>query len=303
MRGHRDYSWTPCFFYGEANMCNMRVLALVAVVTLLAAGLRAQADYETTRIADGVYQFRYQGHNGFFVVTDDGVVAVDPISTTAAGHYAAEIQRVAPGARLRAIVYSHDHADHATGARVLQDVFGGEVPIIAQENASAKLAGAGPDLPAPDVTFSDRMALHWGGRAIELHHLGNSHSDNMLVVLLPEERIAFAVDFVSNDRVGFQELPDFHFPEFFTALERLSELEFDTIVFGHGLPGDRASIARQQQYYAALRSAVEEAVEQGWTEDEAAARVRLPEYASWGQYEAWFPGNVRAIYRWLASQQ
>ena len=281
----------------------MRVLFFIAVTVLSATSVLAQGEYDTTRIADGVYQFRYQGHNGFFVVTSDGVIAIDPISTTAAKHYAAEIKRVAPGARLSAIVYSHDHADHATGARVLQDAFGERVPIIAQENATAKLANAGPDLPAPTVTFAERMILRFGGRAIELHFLGKSHSDNMLVALLPEERIAFAVDFASNDRVGFQELPDFHFPDFFEALEQLEALEFDTIVFGHGPSGDKASITRQRQYYAALRSATQRGVDQGWTEDQAAERVRLPEYASWDQYEAWFPMNVQAIYRWLANEQ
>ena len=204
---------------------------------------------------------------------------------------------------MSAIVYSYDHADHATGARVLQDAFGERAPITAQENAATKLANAGPDLPVPTVTFTERMTLRFGGRAIELHFLGKSHSDNMLVALLPEERIAFAVDFASNDRVGFQELPDFHFPDFFDALERLERLEFDTIVFGHGPSGDKASIARQRKYYAALRSATQGAVDQGWTEDQAAERVRLQEYASWDQYEAWFPMNVRAIYRWLADEQ
>lgn len=278
----------------------MRPVTLLFLLAFSSAPVLAQ-DFATTRIADGVYEFRFLSHNGFLVVTDDGVVVVDPISTRAASRFAAEIKRVAPGARLRAVVYSHDHADHATGARVLMDAFGERVPVIAQENAAAKLVNAGPDLPTPDVTFADRMTLHFGGRAIELHYLGKSHSDNMLVVLVPDVRVAFAVDFVSNDRVGYQDLPDYHFPDFYGSLERLMTLEFDTIVFGHGPPGDAAAVRRQGRYYAALRAAVQQAIDHGWTEDEAAERVRLPQYESWGQYEAWFPMNVRAIYRSLAA--
>ena len=278
----------------------MRPITLLCLLAFSGAPVLAQ-DFETTRIADGVYQFRFQSHNGFLVVTDGGVVAVDPISTQAASHFAAEIERVAPGARLRAVVYSHDHADHATGARALMDAFGERVPVIAQDNAAARLANAGPDLPAPDVTFTDRMTLHFGGRAIELHYLGKSHSDNMLVVLVPDVRVAFAVDFVSNDRVGYRDLPDYYFPDFYGALERLMTLEFDTIVFGHGPPGDPAAVQRQGRYYGALRAAVQQAIDNGWTEDEAAERVRLPQYESWGQYEAWFPLNVRAIYRSLVT--
>ncbi len=284
-------------------------MKLLAGAILLSAGfspaLGAQTpEYEATRIAEGVYQFRYRSHNGFFVVAGDGVVAVDPISVEAASRYAEEIRRVAPGAKLHAVVYSHDHADHATGANVLRRELGPDAPIIAHVAAHAKIAAAAnPDLPPPTLTFSDRLTLHFGGRAVELHYLGKSHSDNLIVVLLPAERIAFAVDFASHDRVGFRDLPDYHFPDFFDALARLEELPFERIVFGHGPPGDKESVVRQRRYYADLREAVEQAVRRGLSEDQAAAEVRLPQYESWGGYAEWFPLNVRAMYRWLASQR
>ena len=58
---------------------------------------------------------------------------------------------------------------------------------------------------------------------------------------------------------------------------------------------------RQISYYDALRTEVRRAVEAGWTEDRAAAEVRLPEYGAWGQYGAWFPLNVRGVYRWMSA--
>lgn len=102
----------------------------------------------------------------------------------------------------------------------------------------------GDDRPPPDVTFSDEMTLRFGGRAIELHYLGRSHTDNLIVTFLPEERIAFAVDFVSNDRVGFRDLPGWYFDEFYVALDLLMEIPFETMVFGHGDVGDRGTIER-----------------------------------------------------------
>ncbi len=285
-------------------MRQILAVGLVALVLLPQTSVAQVPEFETSRIADGVYQFRYRGHNGLFVVTSDGVVAIDPINTQASAHYAAEIKRVAPGQPLLAIVYSHDHADHATGANVLRSAFDSEGPVIAHTNAAPKVAAAGSaDLPVPDLTFSDKLTLHFGGRPLELHYLGKSHSDNMVIAYLPEDKVAFAVDFVSNDRVGYGELPDYHFPEFFESLSRLLELEFETIVFGHGPSGDRAAVERQVSYYNDLRNAVAGAVEKGWTEDEAAERVKLPAYEGWGQYDEWFPMNVRAIYRWLKSEQ
>lgn len=277
-------------------------LAALCLLALPAGELVAQQDFETTEIADGVFQFRWRAHNGFFVDTPQGVIAIDPISVEAAAQYAEEIRKALPGKSLVAVGYSHDHADHATGALALISEFGGNAPIIAHENAIPKiLAAANADLPVPTLTFSDRMVMS-PGRTVEFHYLGRNHSDNSMVVYVPDVKVAFVVDFASNDRVGFRELPDYHFPEFFTSLSRLLELDFETVVFGHGPPGDRAAVRRQIDYYDDLRTAVLHAVDEGLTEDQAADQISLPEYASWVQYEAWLPLNVRAIYRWIAGR-
>ena len=282
----------------------MHRFTLVALAASLTATplVAQQPPFETTKIADGVHQFRWQGHNAFFVVTDAGVVAVDPISLEAAATYAAEIKRVAPGKPLRAIVYSHHHSDHATGAGVLRRAFGGNAPIIAHANARARIL-AQPDtaLPPPDSTFTDRLVLDDANRPVELRFLGRTHSDNMIVAYLPRQKIAFAVDFVSNDRVGYRDLPDTFYPDHFETLRRLQALDFERIVFGHGAPGDKAAVDRQVRYYDDLRAAVAAAIARGASEDEAARTVQLPQYQQWGSYAEWFPLNVRGVYRGLAA--
>ncbi|HEU4720707.1 MAG TPA: MBL fold metallo-hydrolase [Gemmatimonadaceae bacterium] len=278
-----------------------RILVAIAA-SLAAAPLGAQQPrFETTTIVDGVYQFRWQGHNAFFVVTDAGVVAVDPISLEAAATLAAEIKRVAPGKPLRAIAYSHHHADHASGAAVLRRAFGGTAPIIAHANARPRLL-AQPDtaLPAPDVTFADQLTLHDAARPIELRFLGRAHSDNMIVAYLPQQKVVFAVDFVSNDRVGYRDLPDWFFPDHFDTLRRLQALDYQRIVFGHGAPGDKSTVDRQVRYYDDLRAAVSAAIARGASEEEAARTVQLPQYQQWGSYAEWFPLNVRGVYRGLS---
>ena len=258
------------------------------------------AEISHIEVADRVYQFNAGSHNAFFVDTDGGVIAFDPISVEAAAGLATAIRSAAPGKPLAAIVYSHSDADHATGAPVLQQAFGGDAPIIAQERAFPIItAGGDPDLPPPDLTFADNLTLRFGGRPIELHYLGPSHTDNLLVALVPDQGVLFAVDFVSNDRVGYRDLPGWHFDDLYVALDRLMDLPFETVVFGHGAVGDRATIQRQLAYYSDLRDAVQEAIDQGLSEEQAMEQVRLDDYAHWGQYEAWFPMNVGAVYRWL----
>ena len=287
-------------------MVSLATRAVLAVCLSLATamGAAAQDRYETTEIADGVHQFRWLFHNAMFVTTDDGVVVFDTIGVDAARQLAAEIQRTAPGSPLAAIVYSHSDADHATGAAALAEAMGQTgVPIIAHELAVAPIeARASADQPAPTITFADKLRFRMGGRWIELHYLGPSHTDNIAVAYIPDVAVAFAVDFVSNDRPGYQDLATWHFPEFFDAVSGLLGIPFETIVFGHGPPGDRTAIQRQIAYYDDLTAAVRDAVANGLTEDEAAERVRLDAYAGWGNYDQWFPLNVRGLYRWLAGE-
>ena len=273
-----------------------------SLATILPGAAHAQAAWETTEVAVDLYKFRWQNHNGIFLVTDDGVLAVDPINVDAARRMASDIRRVAPGAALAAIVYSHSDADHATGAQALMDEMGqADVPIIAHERAVAPiLERADPAQPLPTVTFAERMEVRLGGREVELHYLGRGHTDNMIVPYFADAGVAFAVDFVANDRMGYQDLPGWYFPDFFDAVSGLLRLPFDTIVFGHGPDGDRASIQRQIAYYDDLTAAVRDALARGWSEDQAAGEIRLAQYSDWDQYETWFPLNVRGVYRWLA---
>ena len=99
-----------------------------------------------------------------------------------------------------------------------------------------------------------------------------------------------------------EDLATWYFPEAFDAVSGLLGIPFETVVFGHGPPGDRASIQRQIAYYDDLRTAVRDAVAAGWTEEQAAERIRLDAYSAWGNYEQWLPLNVRGVYRWLAAE-
>ena len=255
-------------------------------------------------VAPGVHVFEYDGYNTLFVVTDEGVVAFDPLSVQAAEALATEIAHVAPGALLLAVVYSHHHDDHAPGAAVLRTRLGPTAPIVAHRNAVPRIrARSDPDTPLPTVTFSERATLHFGGVPIELHFLGAGHSDNNLVAVLPTRRLAFAVDFVAADRVAFRDFPGTVFPDLFDTVERLGQLEFETIVFGHGPDGDRSTVQRQVAYYTALRQAVSAAVEAGLSEDEAAGTVELPGFRDFGQYDEWFELNVRGLYRWMVAER
>lgn len=269
---------------------------LLAVISLPVSAAGQASQYETTRIADGVYMFRYQSHNSMFVVTGQGVIVFDPISVEAARVYRSEIERTT-AEPIRAIVYSHHHADHISGAAELAE----DVPIIAHARALEHLrAEPDADIALPTVVFADSMILRAGSKTIELRYLGRNHSDNSIVAYLPGQRLIFAVDFVARDRVGYRDLPGFYLPDLWMSLERLQHLNYDTALFGHGEPGTKGDVYEQIGYWTDLRRTIESMIRAGLSEEEAVSTIELPAYEDWGGYGDWFKMNALTVYRHYA---
>ncbi len=108
------------------------------------------------------------------------------------------------------------------------------------------------------------------------------------------------MDFVSNDRVAYRDLPDFYLPDLWESLERLQLIEYSTAVFGHGEPGTKADVYEQISYWTDLRRSIESMIRAGLSEDEAVEAIELPAYQDWGGYPDWFKMNTRTVYRYYS---
>ena len=125
----------------------------------------------------------------------------------------------------------------------------------------------------PQVTLSERMTFHRGGREIQLHFLGRGHTGGDVVVFLPKEKIVFTGDLLVQ---GPSYMGDGFVDEWIATLDRLKELDFELIVPGHGVPfRDRAYIDYAQAYLRDAWNAVTELRASGVSALEAALRVDL----------------------------
>ena len=279
-------------------------LPLVLAGWLLALALDAWAqssrpDDEITKLADDVYLFRHQFHQSIFITTSDGVVVTDPISGDAAAWLKAEITKLTDKP-VRYVVYSHHHSDHITGGTA----FAGGAAFVSHAAARAYIADAADPLtPVPTLTFSDRMFIDLGGRRVELIYTGKNHSDNSLVVLLPKERILFAVDFIPVETVAYRTMRSDYPDDWIESLKRVEQLDFDTLVPGHGKVGRKEHVRMFRDYLEDLRTAVIEQIKKGANLEQAKQSVRLPKYENWGRYADWFPENVEGMYRYYSQGQ
>ncbi|HEY7533182.1 MAG TPA: MBL fold metallo-hydrolase [Nitrospiraceae bacterium] len=283
-----------------------KCFAFVAIVGCLlfavAPDVSAQPsrpDNEITKLSDDVYVFRHQFHQAIFITTPEGVIVTDPISADAATWLKAEIKKLTDQP-VRYVIYSHHHSDHITGGSVFAD----QATFVSHSAARAHIVDAADSTtPVPSVTFTDRLFIDLGGKHVELIYTGKNHSDNSLVVLLPQNRLLFAVDFIPVETVAYRTMRSDFPDEWIDSLKRVEGLNFDTLVPGHGKIGRKEHVRMFRSYLEDLTAAVLEQIKKGASLDEAKKAVQLPKYEGWARYADWFPENVEGMYRYYSKAQ
>src|SRR5580698_7554502 len=224
-------------------MSRLATALLVGVLTAAAVPVHAQAPtpplFSTTKVegTDGVYIFRYQGHQAMFIVTPEGVIATDPIGERrpAAAAYIAEIRKITQ-APIRYVIYSHSHFDHIAGGKPFKDI--GALFIAHWRTKSLLEQRKAPDVVMPDLVGDDSGSkIELGGTTLELLYLGKNHGDNSLIMRLPKEKIIFVVDFVPLAGVQFRIMADTYVPEQEESMKKIVAMDWERMIPGHPGPG------------------------------------------------------------------
>ena len=250
---------------------------------------------EITNIAGDLYRFQNNFHFSVFLVTDDGIIATDPINTEAAEWLKTELQERFDQP-VKYVLYSHHHADHASGGEVFADT----AIFVGHENMPAALETDGiTTVRLPDILYSDRMDVSLGGKTVELHFVGKNNSDNTTVLRFPEESTIFTVDFISAQRLPFRTLNAGFFPDWIDAIKQVEAMDFDIVAPGHGGLGTPQDVVEHREYLEDLTTEVQAAIDAGKPVETAQAEIKLEKYAEWGAYEDWLQENVAGAYRIL----
>ncbi|HEY5624291.1 MAG TPA: MBL fold metallo-hydrolase, partial [Gammaproteobacteria bacterium] len=121
-----------------------------------------------TEVSDNLYWAHEDSHRVAFLVTDEGVILADTISTEFSTWLKGEIESRF-GVPVRYVLYSHHHWDHASGGAVFEET----ATFVGHENMLPNLARATEgEVRPPDQTFRDEMTVTLGGKEARLIHVG-----------------------------------------------------------------------------------------------------------------------------------
>ena len=277
-----------------------QLLALVLATAACAVQAQQRPLYQTTKVegTDNVYIFRYGGHQSMFVVTNDGVIATDPISygrPEAAVTYIEEIKKVSDKP-IKYLIYSHHHYDHIAGGKPFKDA---GAKIVAHKRTKERLEQIkDPFTPLPDETFDKNRTIKLGGTTLELHFMGLNHSDSNLVMRLPKEKLVFIVDTIPVGAFPGRGFIDIYPLETEKFMERVLKMDWDRMIPGHpGVPNDRLGTKKDVEDQLALvryaSAEVQKWAREGKCWEPAEKEVKLEKYENWPGYQAGLPLVVR----------
>ncbi len=164
-----------------------------------------------TEMVPGVYHITGSTHHSLVVEMNDHIVVVEPpLYEERSQAVISEVAKRWPDKPIRYIVATHAHDDHIGGLRA----YAAEgATIISSEaalnevkhilNSSHTLRPESLQTNPPEqikfetVPENEKMSLSDGNRSIDIYTVNNTHSNDMLAVYLPSERVLLNSDLYS----------------------------------------------------------------------------------------------------------
>ena len=219
--------------------------------------------YLVEEIRDNLYWVTDGSYNTVFLVTDEGVVAIDA-PPSIGQNYLKAIAEVTDKP-ITHVIYSHAHLDHIGAG----GIFPKNATYIAHQDTASELKRA-TDLasntssipPIPTVTFPNNYTLQIGNQTLNLDYYGDNHMPGNLFIYAPNQKTLMLVDVVFPGWVPFVYLAIANDVEGFIKAHDivLSNYDFDTFVGGHLTRlGTIDDVVTQQEFITDLEKAAAKA--------------------------------------------
>jgi len=242
-------------------------------------------------------------NNPAWIVTNEGVVVIDPGSSVQVGRMVVEQIRKTTDKPVTHVFDTHVHGDHWLGNKAILEAWP-KATFIAHPDM-IKLAKNGADAfwikfmsdmtggytdgtraVIPTVEAADGQEFRIGGKTFRIHSSTDAHSKTDIMIELVEDRILFTGDNVLNHMV--MPIFDGTFKGVMKATDRALALNMARYVPGHGKTGDRKFVEDQKAYLAILMAEVRRMYDEGKSDYEMKPVIaeKLKAYQDWAEVGA-----------------
>lgn len=253
----------------------------------------------TTEVAPGVYSYGAFSARSLFVVTSDGVITTDPVSTKNAADMRAAIAEVT-NQPVKYVIYSHQHWDHVLGGQIFKDE---GATFVSHANCIPHFVRHPNDeLVMPDKTVTSDSEITLGDKTLNLMYFGPNHGDCMLVMQVEGTDVLYINDLVTPYSVGLGFMPDYDPGEWVRTLRELEAMDgWAEFVGGHGIPvAPKEALTQRRRYMDALMTAVQEGIAEGKRLEELYDTIELAqEFQEMRGYKTHIRRGAERIYHYF----
>ncbi len=193
-------------------MKNRVILSLCGTaLALLAPYAQAQfgsepSKLELIKVRDDLYVISNVAVPGLVtaLITNEGVLLVDDKFEIDHDNIIAMLKTVT-NQPVKYVINTHYHGDHSGGNAKLQAT--GTLAVASIE-ARASMVAANQS-GQPNITVGEHSAIHIGGKTVEIHKVGQAHTNGDVVVLFPQHRVLAAGDIFANGPGTSAQLVDY----------------------------------------------------------------------------------------------
>jgi glyoxylase-like metal-dependent hydrolase (beta-lactamase superfamily II) len=230
-------------------------------------------------------------------VTSEGLILVDNKYQNNVAEILEKVKSVS-SLPVRYILNSHHHTDHAGG----DALFINTSEIIAHRNVRENfLRNKQPG--APRVTFTDQASVFLGGAEARAYYFGRGHTNGDAVIYFPDLRVIHTGDLITEGMPVLDYNNGASAVEWVTVLDKILELDFDTVIPGHGPLMTKEQVRTDRQKLMTMNQRMAELARKGVPLEQVFDGLKLADLG-WNQTVSTvaFRGGLKGYYEEMKSQ-
>ena len=278
----------------------MKQATIVICFFLLSLTLTGQSDFDNVEIktiplTSNVFMLQGQGGNIAVFSDSEGLLIIDSQFAPLSDKIYKALREISDGP-IRYLINTHWHGDHTGGNEAMSDH---GATIIAHENVLERMSStqlmkafsrevpASPVAARPDITFSDKMSLHFNNERILVLHFDNAHTDGDVAIYLPTQNVMHLGDLYFHKRYPFIDVSSGgSLDGIINAVNQILFLANDNtkIIPGHGMESNRKELKEYRDVLLLIRNNIHDAIAAGKTQEEIETMKIGGAYdETWGQ--------------------
>jgi glyoxylase-like metal-dependent hydrolase (beta-lactamase superfamily II) len=271
----------------------MLTIVLAVLIGAALASLQALTQQQAPpaltmeKTKDDLYTIVGDGGNVAVLVTNEGVLLIDDKFEQDHDQIVAKVKSVT-SQPIKYVINTHYHADHSGGNGKMVPM---SVEIISTANSRKnilehKQSNAPPNVVPARLTFTEETSVFIGGKEVRARYFGRGHTNGDAVIYFPADRTVHTGDLMA----GTSPLIDYNgggsVIEWTKTLDGvLTQLDFDTVIPGHGNVTNKAGLKTYRDNVEKLRNRVTGLIREGKTQGDI-AKVMQSEYG-------WAPDSLQ----------